>query len=198
MNANIQTQTVASVVAAPASITVARVAAVVLFALLTAVGAQIAIPLPGTPVPMTLQTTIVLCAGAMLGARLGAASMVLYVLLGAVGVHVFHAGNWGMATVAGATGGYLLGFVAAQPIIAGLTARPNATLAHYAGGMVLGTAVVFAFGVIWLAIWLSEPLSVALQRGLVAFLPTEAIKLALAIALARTAAGPVRKALRIS
>lgn len=198
MNSNLQTGSLVSAVPVPAAVSVARAAAVVLFALLTAVSAQIAIPVPGTPVPMTLQTAVVFCAGAMLGARLGVLSMGLYLLLGAVGVHVFHAGTWGLATIAGSTGGYLLGFVIAQPVIAAFTARPRATIAHYAAGVLLGAAIVFACGVAWLAVWLSEPIGAALQRGLLPFLPTELLKLTATIAVARAAAGPLRRALRLS
>ena len=94
------------------------------FALARGGGAHVAIPLPGTPVPMTLQTLVVLLAGVTLGPRLGLVSVTFYLLLGTAGYHVFAAGDWGLSTIFGATGGYLVGFALAQPILGSLT-RPG-------------------------------------------------------------------------
>lgn len=90
----------------------ARVGAVVLGALLVAVAAQVSIPLPGTPVPMTLQPMAVLFVGGLLGARLGALSMILYLAMGAAGLPVFTptVPLIGVARLLGPTGGYLLAY----------------------------------------------------------------------------------------
>jgi biotin transport system substrate-specific component len=93
-----------------------KVAGVLAFVGLTIVAAKFAVPLPGTPVPLSLQTLAVTLAGAVLGARLGAASQVTYLALGIAGLPVFAAGG-GLAYLAGPTGGYLLSF----PIAAALT-----------------------------------------------------------------------------
>src|SRR5260370_42596656 len=89
-----------------------RVVAIVLGALLVAAAAQVSIPLPGTPVPMTLQPLAVLLVGGLLGARLGAASMVLYLTLGIAGLPVFTptVPLLGIARLLGPTGGYLLAY----------------------------------------------------------------------------------------
>jgi biotin transport system substrate-specific component len=82
-----------------------------LFASLTAVGAYVKIPLPFTPVPVTMQVFFVLLAGSMLGSRWGTISMVVYLLLGLAGFPVFAGGSSGMGVLFGPTGGYLAGFI---------------------------------------------------------------------------------------
>src|SRR5262245_52763921 len=83
------------------------------FALLTWAGAKVAVPLPFTPVPGTLQTLAVLLAGAMLGARAGAASQMAYLVMGLAGLPVFALPGAGPAYFLGPTGGYLVGFILA-------------------------------------------------------------------------------------
>jgi biotin transport system substrate-specific component len=102
----------------------ARVGAVVLGALLVALAAQVSVPLPGTPVPMTLQPMAVLLVGGLLGARLGALSMLVYLAMGAAGLPVFTptVPLYGIARLLGPTGGYLLAYpVAAWAVGALLT-----------------------------------------------------------------------------
>ncbi len=166
------------------------------FALATALAAQVYIPLPNTPVPMTLQTLVVMLAGVTLGAKLGTFSMAFYVLLGTTGYHVFAAGNWGLATVAGPTGGFLIGFVLAQPVLARLSrARGwhNLLLA-----LLAGQAVIFACGIGWLAAWTGGGLALAVALGLTPFVPGIVVKTAAAMALApiarRLGGGSVRSA----
>ncbi len=106
------------------TLVIRRAAAVVLGALLVAGAAQVAIPLPGTPVPMTLQPMAVLLVGGLLGARLGALSMILYLAMGAAGLPVFTptVPLFGVARLLGPTGGYLLAYpVAAWAVGALLT-----------------------------------------------------------------------------
>lgn len=126
-------------------------------ALLTGVAAQIAIPLPFTPVPITLQTFAVLLAGVALGARTGSLSQLLYVGLGAGGVPWFEGFGAGVGTIVGPTGGYLVGF----PIAAALAgyavdrypvARRLPVLVAVLG---VANAVVFATGLPWLYAWLT-------------------------------------------
>src|SRR3954451_10783788 len=96
----------------------ARDAALVLAAVaLTALSAQISFYLPGNPVPVTGQTFAVLLSGAALGANRGATAMLLYILVGMIGVPVFADGNHGVDVVTGATGGYLIGFLAAGWVV---------------------------------------------------------------------------------
>lgn len=109
--------------------TVVTAALVVGFALLTALSAQIVIPLPFTPVPITGQTFAVLLSGAALGAGAGAASQGLYVLLGAVGLPFYAGGASGWTVVTGATGGYLVGFIVAAWVV-GVLAEMQIGRAH--------------------------------------------------------------------
>jgi len=140
------------------------------FALLTAVGAQIRIPLPDTPVPITLQTLFVVLAGMTLGPRLGALSMALYLLIGALGYEVFSAATSGHA-VFGATFGYLVGFVLSQPVIGWLAGRDRGGPIGLALAALLGHAVVLSCGVLWLIIWLRIDVGQALILGFWPFVP---------------------------
>lgn len=154
------------------------VALVVGFALLTAAAAQVTIPLPWTPVPVTGQTFAVLLAGATLGWRAGGASQLLYVALGAVGLPFYAdgAGGWQVAT--GATGGYLVGFVVAAALV-GLLAEhgQDRTVLTSVPAMLAGTAVIYLFGVTWLAAVLDVDATTAMTKGLLPFLIGDAIKL---------------------
>ncbi|MCS7251828.1 MAG: biotin transporter BioY, partial [Thermoflexus sp.] len=123
--------------------------------LFTALMAQISIPLPFTPVPITGQTLAVLLVGAALGSRRGALSIATYVLEGALGLPVFAGGTAGISRLQGPTGGYLIGFVAAALITGwlaerGWDRRPLST----ALAMLAGNAVIYLFGLPWLALFL--------------------------------------------
>lgn len=151
------------------------------FALLTAVAAQIVIPLPFTPVPITGQTFAVLLAGAALGANAGAASQMLYVLLGAVGLPFYHGGNSGWAVVQGATGGYLVGFIVAAWLIGALAERrQDRSIATAIPAFLMGSVVIHLFGVPWLAASLDVGWTEAASLGTVPFILGDLVKLALA------------------
>lgn len=154
---------------------------VVTVAFLTFVGAQIRLPLPFTPVPITAQTLVVLVGGAALGWRAGAAAQALYVLVGVVGVPVFQdfSGGWAYAT--GATGGYLVGFVLAAAATGYLAERgQDRTVWGAVPAMLFGTAVVYACGVTWLMRVLGTDLADALTKGMVPFVLGDIAKIALA------------------
>jgi biotin transport system substrate-specific component len=162
-----------------------QAAGVVGFALLTAVGAKIALPVPGSPVPITLQTLFVLLAGMTLGPRLGAVSMGFYLLLGMTGYHVFAAASWGHGNVLGATGGYLAGFVIAQPVIGALVRRvhpPRASWSTLLVAALAGSVVIFAVGLVWLHLWMHTTPARTLEMGLWPFAPGLILKAALAVA----------------
>jgi biotin transport system substrate-specific component len=113
------------------------------------------IQVPFWPVPMTMQTYVVLVLGAMFGARLGAATVLLYLAQGAVGLPVF-AGTpekgLGLAYMMGPTGGYLVGFVVAAWVVGLLAERGwDRSIVRLMVAMALGHAIIFAFGVTWLA-----------------------------------------------
>jgi biotin transport system substrate-specific component len=160
------------------------IALVVGFALLTALAAQITIPLPWTPVPVTGQTFAVLLAGATLGWRAGGASQLLYVALGAIGLPFYQGGASGWSYASGATGGYLVGFVVAATLV-GLLAerRADRSVVTSIPAMLAGTAVIYLFGVTWLAHTLGADASTALEKGLLPFIVGDALKLVVAGAL---------------
>ena len=143
---------------------------VLAFSLFTGLMAHIAIPLPFTPVPITGQTFAVLLCGATLGARLGTASMLLYLTEGVVGLPVF------AAAPGAASYGYLAGFVAAAFII-GWFADLGWTkdLPRTVVAMIAGEVAIYFFGLLWLAHFV--PSAKVLDFGLYPFLIGDAIKL---------------------
>ena len=150
-------------------------------AALTALAAQLAFTVPWTPVPYTGQTAAVLLVGTALGARKGAASMALYVLLGMVGLPVYAGGAHGVERVLGLTGGYLLGFIVASALVGRLAehawdrSRIGAALL-----MALGNLVIYLIGVPVLAIVGGLAWTDAVQGGALVFLPWDAAKIAVA------------------
>lgn len=153
--------------------------------LLVALFAQIEIPL--RPVPITGQTFAVLLVGAALGSRRGAASLALYLTEGALGLPFFSGGASGSSHLTGATAGYLIGFVMGAFVIGwlaeqGLERSVRTSLIPF----LVGTVVIYVFGVTWLAVVLGS-LSKAIAAGLLPFLIGDAIKL-VAAALALPAA----------
>ena len=160
------------------------VALVVGFALLTAAAAQITIPLPWTPVPLTGTTFAVLLAGAALGWRAGAASQILYNALALAGLPFYQDGQSGWTYATGATGGYLVGFVVAAAVVGFLAERgQDRTLATSVPAMLAGTAVIYVFGVLWLGHVLEASAVTALELGMLPFVIGDSVKLAIAGAL---------------
>lgn len=157
-----------------------RIAGVLGFAGLTALAAQVSVALPEYGVPITMQTLPVMLCALTLGGRLGMVSMLVYVLVGLVGLPIFAHGAGGLSHVWGATGGYLLGFIVAQPIISAIS---RVRIGSRGGPLAMcvavlaGHAVVFALGVTWLKLWGDAALSGANSWsgawfwGCVVFLP---------------------------
>ena len=162
---------------------------IVAFAVMTALGAYVRIPLPWTPVPITLQTLFVSLAGATLGPVLGPASQGLYLAAGAAGVPVFAGGLGGLAyLLGGPTTGYLLGFVPATVCTGWLIRRREAPgILWTMLSMAAGTLTVYACGVAWLVWSLNLSLATALAQGLLPFLLGDAVKLCAAAGLVRGA-----------
>jgi biotin transport system substrate-specific component len=164
-----------------ASRTARRVIGVAAFAAATAVGAKIALPIPGTPVPFTFQPLFVLLAGAVLGARLGAASQALYLAVGMTGLPVFAAGG-GAAYLLGPTGGYLMAFPVAA-FLAGLGARASAP--RMLAALLAGLAAIFAGGLAWLSLTGAG----AVQWGLTPFMLADLVKVGLVLLVAQRVQG---------
>ena len=159
----------------------ADIALVVAGTALTAVAAQISIPM--SPVPVTGQTFAVLLTGAVLGLSRGALSMALYVILGAAGLPIFTAGKSGF--VFGPTLGYLVGFIAAAAVVGYFSSRQwDRKWFAVAVGLTLGNAVIYAFGLPVLSAFLGSvgapnDLQTTLDFGLTPFWLGDTIKIAL-------------------
>jgi biotin transport system substrate-specific component len=154
--------------------------------------AQIAIPLPFTPVPLTLQTFAVLLTGAALGSLRGVLSMTLYAVVGVLGVPWFAQGSSGYSAP---SFGYILGFIAAAFIV-GRIAEGGATrnAGRTALLMVIGNLVIYAIGVTWLKVALGVDWATAIALGVTPFLIGDAIKIAAAAGLLPLAWTGMRKA----
>jgi biotin transport system substrate-specific component len=165
---------------------VAAAVAVVAGSLLIAGMAQLSITLPFTPVPITGQTLAVLLVGTGLGPMLGGASVMLYLVEGAVGLPFFAEGRSGLEVlgVASATGGYLWGFILAAVLVGSLARRGwDRSIRSAIGAMLLGEVVIYAVGVPWLMQALDVPLDEALLLGLYPFVIGDLLKLFLAATL---------------
>ena len=174
----------------------AVMARMALMAALTAVGAQISIPLPFTPVPFTLQVPMVVLSGLLLGARYGALSQVVYLLLGAIGLPVFAKFTAGLGYMLGPTGGYLVSY----PFAAAIAGLAAGAVAHAARGRAVasGTAlgllallVIYALGATWLAVQSNLTPGAALAAGVLPFVPFDVVKVVLAALLAAAVAPQV-------
>ncbi len=145
------------------------------------ISAQVIIPLPFTPVPLTLQTFAVLLVGAALGTWRGVASMVVYAAVGVAGVPWFSGGSSGWG---GASFGYILGFIVAAGVVGQLAER-GATLTpiRTAGLMIVGNVVIYAIGVTYLKFAIDVSWGSALALGVAPFLIGDALKIALAAGL---------------
>jgi biotin transport system substrate-specific component len=160
---------------------VANVVTVLAATALTTLCAQISIPIPGSPVPVTGQTFAVLLSAAAIGPVRGALAQLLYVGLALVGMPVLAHGASGSSVVFGATGGYLLGFVVASVAVgylarAGWSRTPVRVFVAY----LAGSAIIYAFGVPVLLHVSGQPLSWAIYYGMTVFLVGDLIKAALA------------------
>lgn len=163
-----------------------KVALALGFAALTGVAAQLRVPLPFSPVPITLQTFAVLLAGVVLGARWGGASQALYAGIGAAGVPWFAGMSAGVGTILGPTGGYIVGFVLAAAVVGYVTDRRQLARRFVPLVGLLAVAnfvVIYGVGLPWLYAWLalvqgSAPsLSGLLTMGLLPFIPGDVVKL---------------------
>ena len=148
--------------------------------LLVAALAQIEIPLPFTPVPITGQTFGVLLIGAALGSKRGAAALILYFIEGGIGLPFFAGGARGLGILTGATAGYLAGFVIAAYIVGLLAERGlERSVRTSIIPFIVGTVIIYLFGVAWLGIFLKS-FAQAIEFGLLPFLVGDVIKLILA------------------
>ena len=159
---------------------VATIAMMIGFALLTALAAQIRIPVPGTPVPITGQTFAVLLAGAALGSRAGAGSQAIYWALGAIGLPFYANASGGWEAATGATAGYLVGFIAAAWVVGSLAERgQDRNVWSAIPAFLAGNVVIYAFGVTWLLVSVEgiATMSEALTAGFTPFVIGDVVKI---------------------
>lgn len=144
------------------------------FAAATALGARVEIP--NVPVPYTLQTLFVLLAGAFLGPRNGAISMMLYLAVGALGAPVFSSGGFGLAKLVGPTGGYLAAFPIAAALV-GYLVHHSARYAAVLGSMFAGLLLIFTLGTMHLYSFYIQDFSTAFASGFLIFSWWDVMKL---------------------
>ena len=166
-------------IAAPRADAITNLVLVFGASIATGLAAQVAVPLPWTPVPLTGQTFAVLLSGAVLGARRGFIAQVLYLLEGLAGLPVFAGGGAGVFTLMGPTAGYLLAFPFAAAVTGALAQRGwDRNFFRMLAAMLLGSAVIFAGGLVGLARFV--PGDRLLGAGLLPFLPGDLVKSSLA------------------
>lgn len=143
----------------------------------TALAAQVSIPLPFTPVPLTLQTFAVLAGAAALGAERAVIAQVLYITLAVAGVPVLAGGASGHEVVVGATGGYLIGFVLASYVVGRISSNGASTKSgKTALAFLAGSVLIYALGAPWLAFTTGNTITWAIVNGVVPFLVGDLIK----------------------
>jgi biotin transport system substrate-specific component len=161
-----------------------------LIAALTAAGAYIQIPVPFSPVPVTLQVFFVLLAGSMLKSKWGGLSMIVYTLLGIAGLPVFAGGTSGMGVLLGPTGGYIIGFILAAYIVGKLSEKAESAdkSSFFVNALNMSAAVlvIYACGFIQLMFVAEIDPRAAFTLGVIPFLPGEVVKAAVAAYIAST------------
>ena len=160
-----------------------RTKQMVLIALMTAVTCvlgPLSIPLPFSPVPISLTNFAIFLAIFILGMKNGTISLIIYLLLGAVGVPVFSSFRGGLQVLAGPTGGYLIGFIFLALIMGFALDHFDRKLVPTIIGMIIGMAVCYAFGTVWLAKLLSLSFKEGLMMGVIPYLPGDAAKIIIA------------------
>lgn len=155
-----------------------------MFAALTAAGAWLVVPLPY--VPLTLQTLFALISGAVLGPYFGALSMIVYVLLGLIGLPVFAKGQSGPGVLLGPLGGYLIGFILCA-VVTGLLVRLKKKPGYLwlCLSMTAGTVIIYLCGVVQLSFIAHMSMDKALLLGVLPFLPGDVLKILIGAAIAR-------------
>ncbi len=155
-----------------------------LMAAFIAVGAFLAVPIG--PVPIVLQNLFVLLAGLLLGSRWGVVSVLVYLFAGLCGLPVFAGGGAGPGRFIGPTGGYLIGFVPAAFAVGWITERFGQKKSVQVAALVAGSLLIYVAGVPWLSFVTHMSVGKALVAGMYPFLIGDALKIAAAIAIART------------
>ncbi|OGW74986.1 MAG: hypothetical protein A2Z72_07495 [Omnitrophica bacterium RBG_13_46_9] len=152
---------------------------VISFVIMTALGAYVRIPLPFSPVPITLQTFFVFLCGAVLGKKLGGFTQFSYVFLGAIGVPVFQGYGSGFPHILGPTGGYLAGFIVASCLIGAVMDRGRhlSSFSYIIFAMSVGVLAIYTCGVAWLMVGYKFSFVRGISSGFIPFIPGAVVKL---------------------
>lgn len=148
-----------------------------LFAAFTAICSYINIPLGFTPIPMNLATLAVFMAGGLLGKKYGAVSILVYVLMGAAGLPVFAGFQAGIGVLAGPTGGFLVGYIAASFIVGFITENRSNRLVISMAAMTAGLIVCYALGTLWFMFVTGSSFIPAIAACVIPFIPGDIIKI---------------------
>ena len=154
---------------------------IALMAALTCILGPMSITLPFTPVPISFTNLLIYIAVMVIGMKRGTISYLVYLLIGAVGLPVFSGFSGGLAKLAGPTGGYLVGFIFLALISGFFVEKFSGNIVMAVIGMVLGTAVTYAFGTIWLCAQMHLTFVQGLYAGVIPYLPGDAAKIVIAI-----------------
>ncbi len=158
---------------------------IVAFVIMTSLSAYVSVPLPGTAVPMTLQSLFVILAGAVLGPWAGAAAMVSYLGVGLAGAPVFSVGHAGIAWLLGPTGGYLIAFPAAACAVGLLAGGRDAGGPRVLAALLVGTMVIFVGGVAQLLVITNQTFATVFALGVAPFMVGGVIKALIALMVTR-------------
>lgn len=146
----------------------------------TCILAPLSIPIPFSPVPISLTNLAIYFSVYVLGAKKATISYCIYMLIGFAGVPVFSAFTAGPAKLLGPTGGYLIGLIFTAVISGAFIEKFPGKIYMAVTGMVIGTAIAYAFGTIWLAHQMSLSFKAALFAGVIPYIPGDAVKIAIA------------------
>lgn len=160
-----------------------RIALIGLMTAVICVLGPISFPLPISPVPISLGVLGVLLATYLLGMKWGTVSCTIYLLLGLVGLPVFTGYSGGMGKVLGPTGGYMIGYIFLSLIAGFFIDKWPAKWGMHLAGMVLGAAVMYLFGTLWLGYLLKCSFWEALWLGTIPYIPAELVKIAITLGL---------------
>lgn len=167
-----------------ANMKTSRIALIGVMAAVTCILGPLSLPLPISPVPISLTNFAIYLALYVLGMKLGTVSYLIYLLLGLVGLPVFSAFSSGPAKLFGPTGGYLIGFIFMAVISGFFIDHWKQGKAMSILGMILGTAVCYFFGTLWLAYQAGLSFQAALAAGVIPFIPGDLAKIVICALLA--------------
>ncbi|MDO5518126.1 MAG: biotin transporter BioY [Clostridium sp.] len=159
---------------------------IALMTALMCIAGPISVPLPFTPVPISLTNLVIYIACCILGCRKGTISLILYLIIGAIGLPVFSGFSGGLSKLAGPTGGYLIGFIFCALMTGLFVEKFEDKIYMYPVGMILGAIVCYAFGTGWLAIQMNLTFVQALFMGVIPYLLGDGIKIAVSTVLGFT------------